>query len=46
MQLTIYTFQTLTSWSETLDIYIADGATADSDDTFSSGTWTAKIDGW
>ena len=46
MQLTINTFQTLTSWSETLDIYIADAATADSDDTFSSGTWTAKIDGW
>merc|ERR1719192_2109412 len=36
----------LTSWSETLDIVIAAGATADSADSFSSGTWTAPIAGW
>ena len=29
-----------------LDIVIAAGATADSADSFSSGTWTAPIAGW
>jgi hypothetical protein len=37
----------LTTWTENYDVYIAaSGGTTDSQDTFSSGTWTSRDNGW